>query len=234
MPDYEIDEVSDVLESLDVCLLALRRRPCAWKWVFIALHNALCGAMVSHLTETDGSGAFHTKTERRYREALEKGRFREVEAGEDTFDEEIGFPSRVAGKDEAVLFDSRLGGPQCLFEKLKKSQRLKEGGHVIVQRQAKAFEWLHQERNERIHFRPQTRLVDLAGVESIVGDVLDVIVMIIDEGWAFRFTNLEEVLRSRIEAIRVSVPGAVDASSEQPGERACGSAAPSSPSGRGR
>lgn len=226
MAYYEIDEVLDVLESLNVCLLALRHRPCAWKWVFIALHNAVCGAMVCHLTDTDGSGAFDTGTERRYREALEKVR-------EESLGEESRLPRRPAGKDEAALFHSKLGDPRLLFKKLNKIQRLKEGGHAIGERQKKAFERLHQERNGLVHFLPQTRAVDLDSIDSMVGDVLDVIVMIIDDGWAFRLTDHEEVLRSRIEMIRVSVSEAVATSSGQQGVRSCGSADSPLPGGRG-
>ncbi len=76
--------------------------------------------MVYHLTETDGSGAFHTGTERSYRKAFEKTR--------GTVDEESGFPSRLAEKDEAALFHPKLGDPKFLFEKLKKSQHLKSAG----------------------------------------------------------------------------------------------------------
>jgi hypothetical protein len=56
----QIDERSDVLVSLSACLICVSecgRNPGLWKWAILALHNAVQGAMVCHLSGTAQLGA---------------------------------------------------------------------------------------------------------------------------------------------------------------------------------
>ena len=49
----EIDEITDILVSLEFCafsLTQLHKSERAWKWAIISLHSALQGAMVCHLS----------------------------------------------------------------------------------------------------------------------------------------------------------------------------------------
>ena len=57
---FQFDEIEDVLCTVDVCIeLAQRieKQPSYVKWLIIAAHNMLQGAMVCALSGTDGAGA---------------------------------------------------------------------------------------------------------------------------------------------------------------------------------
>lgn len=54
------DEFDDAIISVDLLarlMQPVEREPLLWKWIIIAAHNALQGAMVCALSGTDGTGA---------------------------------------------------------------------------------------------------------------------------------------------------------------------------------
>ena len=64
--DYvRFDEVEDVLISVELMALTgplIKKKPLYWKWMIVATHNALQGAMVCALTETTGTAVLDEKS----------------------------------------------------------------------------------------------------------------------------------------------------------------------------
>jgi hypothetical protein len=69
------DEIADVVAALDLLGAVsplLLRHPPLWKWLIIAAHNALQGAMVCALSGTAGVGALDNRSRNAVLERLEK------------------------------------------------------------------------------------------------------------------------------------------------------------------
>lgn len=59
------DEFEDVLTSVELVanlLPAAEQDPLLWKWILVAAHNGLQGAMVCALSGTDGTGALSERS----------------------------------------------------------------------------------------------------------------------------------------------------------------------------
>jgi hypothetical protein len=68
------DEFEDAVLSIELAAEKFQRvqtSPTLWKWVIVALQNAVQGAMVLALAGTDGCGALYPKSQRQNREWLE-------------------------------------------------------------------------------------------------------------------------------------------------------------------
>jgi len=78
LPDYlRVDEREDAISALEhaaYTLGALAQQPLSWKWLIIALHNALQGALVCTLSGTDGAGALSRKSMKEMWEWFESSR----------------------------------------------------------------------------------------------------------------------------------------------------------------
>jgi len=69
------DEIEDVLSYADLLTLIiplLKRQPSYWKWVIIAAHSGLQGAMVCALRDTSGVSVLDKKCAREMAEWFEK------------------------------------------------------------------------------------------------------------------------------------------------------------------
>jgi hypothetical protein len=68
------DEFEDAVLSIELAaekFSASQSSPTLWKWVIIAMQNALQGAMVLALSGSDGCGALYPKSQKQNREWLE-------------------------------------------------------------------------------------------------------------------------------------------------------------------
>ena len=158
MPEYiEIDERVDVLASLECCAFSLQQTEQldrAWKWVVLSLHSALQGAMVCHLNGTAELGALQESSARKSHKWYD-------ENCSNKFPREF-----VASADE--LF-KRLWCERCRIEKAT-------GGVIkITRQQQNSFDRLHRLRNEFTHFSPKGWCIELAYIQEMIGDILDVI-----------------------------------------------------------
>src|SRR4051812_15017130 len=73
--DYvRYDEIEDVLSSLDLLAIVVqlvRKNPSYWKWVIVAAHDALQGAMICALNDTSGVSVLEQKSARKMLDWLE-------------------------------------------------------------------------------------------------------------------------------------------------------------------
>ena len=68
------DEYEDAVVAIELVgsqSVDLQKRPMQWKWVIMAMQNAVQGAMVLALSGTDGCGALDTKSQKRNRAWLQ-------------------------------------------------------------------------------------------------------------------------------------------------------------------
>jgi hypothetical protein len=68
------DEFEDAVLSVELAaekFQSARTNPTSWKWVIIAMQNAVQGAMVLALAGTDGCGALYPKSQKQNREWLQ-------------------------------------------------------------------------------------------------------------------------------------------------------------------
>src|SRR5688572_4047231 len=89
-----IDERSDVLASLSLCLNCLASataEPATWKWAILSLHNGLQGAMVCHLSGTAQLGALDKESVMKWLEWHERDRRGEIKRISKGIDE-LGIP----------------------------------------------------------------------------------------------------------------------------------------------
>jgi hypothetical protein len=68
------DECEDAVVAIELVgsqSVAVQKRPMQWKWVIMAMQNAVQGAMVLALSGTDGCGALTPKSQQRNRAWLQ-------------------------------------------------------------------------------------------------------------------------------------------------------------------
>lgn len=169
----EFDEYSDALYSLRhaafFCAETARDRT-MWKWAIIALHNALQGAMICHLSGTAGLGA------------LEKD---SIKAALDWHEGDRMGQSQPYPKEKVapanVLF-KRLSGQASTHEGA--------GGPIKTSKQeVSSFERLHALRNDFSHFTPKSWIIETSGLAQIFGGISQILLRILDAGFAFRHAD---------------------------------------------
>ena len=175
------DEAKDVAGSIRH---AIRTRgfvdedPQAWKWLLLALHSALQGSCIAHLTTTSAPiGALTEKSTAEWLEFLENGRF----------------DSSLRPPETRVL-----ALPQLLKKVRKPHSAGDRSNEVGVRITDQEYEWLrhlHDEiRNQFSHFQPMGWSVEVSGIPKMAKLVSRIVLEILDIGWAFR--HLEEEHRS--------------------------------------
>lgn len=164
----EFDENSDVIYSLQMTLIALekvKQDNLYWKWVIIALHNAVQGAMVCHLSGTANLGACTIKCVDKWMSWHDAGR-----VGEE--------PER------------KLAAPKELLERLTNDNKRIEGtvgaSIPITGEQFFTFQLLCKLRNSFVHFQPKTWLIEIEGLPNLTQQNIKLVVKIFEHGWAFR------------------------------------------------
>lgn len=180
------DEAEDVAGSIRHIIRAaqfVEEDPQAWKWVVMALHSALQGACICHLTTT--AAPVGSVTERNTREWL-------------TYFEE----SRTNPK--AKPPKTHLMGLPDLLKAVRKPSSAGDGSNVDgVAISESELNWLlrfHKEiRNQFAHFEPMGWSIEVSGIPEITKLVARIIGDILNAGWAFRHqdrTQREEMQRS--------------------------------------
>lgn len=173
----DIDEITDILVSLEFCAFSLTQlhiSELAWKWVIISLHSALQGAMVCHLSGRLLIGFQEEKTAKKSLERFEK----------------------YARNEPAELppYHEPMASPKVLFERMvNRDKRVEDtlGGVIsVTEAQARAFETLNDLRNEFIHFGTKLYCIGIPFMKSATKGSLDILSAIIDDGYIF--TQAEE------------------------------------------
>lgn len=150
---FETSEREELLFNLESALEFLVRtesNPQFWRWVVLAIHGALQGAMVLALQGTDGAAALTRKSERRWRKALDDG---------------------VIASD-----DRRLDAMPALYAKVKDSTRMESRPFAPGPTHDRSLRYLHDWRHAFLHFLPRTTFVwDLDDFAPACLDALDVV-----------------------------------------------------------
>jgi hypothetical protein len=124
-----------------------------WKWVIIALHNALQGYMVLALTGPNGLNVLKEKCRQEWITARQRG--------------------------DKIMPERRLDDFLTLYKKIKRddlmliymgSQSFKPGGT-----QTENIKLLNELRNDFIHFLPKFLSLDVQGLPRTVNDCIDMI-----------------------------------------------------------
>lgn len=169
----EFDEYSDALYSLRhaafFCAETARDRT-IWKWAIIALHNALQGAMICHLSGTAGLGA------------LEKD---SIKAALDWHEGD-----RIGNRQPYP--EEKVAPANVLFKRLTGQASMLEGAGELIKaskQEASSFERLHALRNDFSHFTPKSWVIETSGLAQIFGDISQILLRILDAGYAFRHAD---------------------------------------------
>jgi hypothetical protein len=176
------DEIEDVLASLDLLALVVplvNKQPSYWKWVILAAHAALQGAIVSALSDTTGIPVLDKKSTR---EML----------------------SWLDAQDEAPP-EERLADFTELLARCRKASCMDGRPLKLSHLQRNDIRRLHNDfRNNFTHFKPKGWSIEEAGLPRIVRTAVDAIETLMDHPRLQRKLegNQKRRLASRLKAIR--------------------------------
>ncbi|RYE50813.1 MAG: hypothetical protein EOP21_02930 [Hyphomicrobiales bacterium] len=181
MPDNWIrtDEARDVAGSIRHVILVskfVEEDPLTWKWVVLALHSALQGACVCHLTKTAAPvGAVTRRNAVEWLEYFESSRTNPEAKPPKTH--LMGLPDLL----KTVRRPHSAGGP---------------GDDVDVTISDSELGWLvrfHDGiRNQFVHFEPIGWSIEVSGIPKLTRLAARIIESIVRVGWAFRHLTLQE------------------------------------------
>ena len=155
-------------------------------------------------------GALTEKSANNILDWHERDRRGEIKYIQDGVDE-LGLPKMRVKYKKDNLPVNRVAGAAILFERLDRSDKRIEGGCgsliTITEQQKKSFSWLHYVRNEFTHFSPKGWTIELSGIEDIISDILNILLLIVDDYWPFRHMPNEDknTLHSKIKEINLLV-----------------------------
>jgi hypothetical protein len=145
------DEIEDVLSSLDLLALTVplvKRQRSYWKWVMVAAHSSLQGAMICALRDTAGISVLERDCGR---EMLEWFHHREDEPP-----------------------NERLADFGTLLRRCRKARCMDGHPLKLSEVQTRDVRRLHREfRNEFAHFVPKGWSIEKAGLPRIIRAALD-------------------------------------------------------------
>lgn len=173
---FETDEAEDVAGSIRHALRCadLVQEDCqAWKWGMLALHSALQGACVCHLTTNDSPfGAFTKKS------AINWVTYHD----ESRINQDLNHP-------ETML----LNFPDLLKAVRKSGSSGGAAKNTPIEITDAELDWLtrihSQVRNQFVHFEPSAWSIEVSGIPHIGRIIARIIKDIHDCGWAFRHMN---------------------------------------------
>ncbi len=177
----EADDVRGSLRHAVQCAELAKRDPHAWKWMMLALHSALQGACVCHLTTTAAPvGAVSDKNAAEWLEYFEKSR------------------TDASVKPPRTFLLSLPG----LLKKIRKpfsvGDRSLPDGIAISEKEIAWLNRLHEEiRNQFVHFEPMGWSIELSGIPEYAQVVARIITDILAAGYAFRHLD-----QTSIDAMR--------------------------------
>ena len=164
------DEVTDVICSLQLTLDALdsaKQNSLYWKWIILALHSAVQGAIVCNLSGTAQLGA----------------------CGKDSAKQWLCWHDDD-DRSEKISPKLWLADPRTMLKRLLgEEDRIESTGAKVIkmnQDQRNAFEMLCELRNGFVHFHPMSWSIELAGLPNMVSQILIFIEAIYEDGWSFR------------------------------------------------
>ena len=175
-----IDEVTDVDGSVRHalrCASFVRDDPYTWKWIILALHSALQGACVAHLTTTASPlGAVTKRNAKEWKIYFDQSWEHDATKTPETF----------------------LMNLPDLLKSIRKANSVGSGGNaagiVICDSE---FEWLkriHNElRNQFTHFEPMSWSIELTGLPKLISVMVRIILEIIEAGWGFRHLDSAQI-----------------------------------------
>ncbi|HRK43610.1 MAG TPA: hypothetical protein PLH11_11270 [Gemmobacter sp.] len=173
--DSNRDVIANVRHALH-CIELAKSDPYAWKWAFLALHAALQGACVCHLTTTATPiGVTNEKDTLVWLNYLEASRTT---------------PALKPPKTRIMAFPDLL---RALRD--GKAGNRPSGGNTfnLSDDEFSYLKRLHDEiRNQFIHFAPASWSIDFSGVNTFASLTSRIISDIMDYGWAFRLMDPDE------------------------------------------
>lgn len=160
LPEYlRLDEREDVINALEHAAQTaktLDEHPLNWKWVIIAVHNALQGALVCTLSGTHGTGALSNNSMKEMWEWFEVSRT----------DPKTTYPNEW------------LAPPFELYQRAKKQDYMGEYDGTPLQtttEQDDDVERLNNLRRDFMHFTPKGWSIETAGLPRIVLNAIAII-----------------------------------------------------------
>ena len=175
----QIDEAEDVVGSLRHVIRTAQfvgEDQLAWKWVVLALHSALQGACVCHLTST--AAPVGAVTERNAAEWLAY------------FEDSRSNPNARAPKTYL------MGLPDLLAAVRKPYSAGDRSNAAGVELSDSELSWLRRFhevfRNQFVHFEPIGWSIEVSGIPEIAKLVVRIIEDIMQIGWACRNQNVEQ------------------------------------------
>lgn len=153
--DYaRFDEIEDLLSSTDLIALVaplVKTKPSYWKWMIVATHSALQGAMVCAYADTTKTSILDGKTSGKVLKWLQ------------TDPEKRGKEPRARMAEFGVLLE------RCMTEDGRFTPAL-----VLTPQQKKDIDHLHREfRNNFAHFTPMGWSIQKEGLPRISGAAMD-------------------------------------------------------------
>lgn len=185
----EYEEVGTTLRACRKFIEFAKTDITYWKWVFIALHNAVQGCMVIALTHSDGLGALNPKQERLWRKAH-------------------------ANSENLPPMREKLLSFLELYERTKQKESLPSSTKTrFVPRgtQGRSMKKLNQIRDEFIHFTPKGWALNLCGAPQVAIDCLEVAAFLVAHSGRFcihasyqegELINLIRDLQTDLEPLR--------------------------------
>lgn len=191
------DQANDVICSLEQVVRSIEAAssdPLNWKWAILAMHSALQGAMVCHLTGTAEVGALDDKSieaAHDYHERDRKGLIKRVSCGTDEFGLAIYKPATKIDRPP----QEKLANATTLIKRLRnKDKRVEQAGGIVevTDKEFSDFKALDSLRNQFTHFPPTSWLIELAGMKNIVRSALTIIQKIQADDWPFRHLTRDD------------------------------------------
>lgn len=175
----QTDEAADVAGSVRHAIRAAQfvcDDPLAWKWVAMALHSALQGACVCHLTTT----------------AAPVGAVTERNAGEwlAYFEESRADPKAKPPKTYLMALPELIS---AVRKPHSAGDRSNDIGVAISESELNWLRRFHVEiRNQFAHFEPRGWSIEVSGISEIAKLVARIIGDILQIGWAFRHQDIAQ------------------------------------------
>jgi hypothetical protein len=186
--DYvHFDEIEDVLASVDLMALVApltNKKPSYWKWMIVATHNALQGAMVCAFADTTGTSVLEEKSGARMLEWLQN---REGDRGKEP-------KTRLA--EFGVLLE------RCMTKRPNYEPLVLSDGSL------KDIKRLHKEfRNNFAHFTPKGWSIEKEGLPRIARAAIDAIEWLMSQDQVrYRMTgNRSRRLKGNLQAARAAL-----------------------------
>ena len=185
----EREDAVDALEHVSAIVATLPGRPLRWKWVILALHNALQGALVCTLSGTSGLGALGSSSQKKVLRWLEEA-------------------SHSGNREMPEMW---LADVMDLYKRTKDSKLMAEcGGDPLAENKDRDsdVERLHQLRNVFAHFSPKGWSIEIAGLPRIAISAVQIIeeLLLSHPANTFRFDEVQASrVRKSIDGIRSSL-----------------------------